>query len=96
MEKPCGEGRFTVKINDGFAKWNNNTYAVEYNNGECKVSETTADADVETNERAFMQMILGVYEFEQVAFRGDVQINNNKPILQKAFRRKNLLINDHF
>ena len=98
MKKPCGEGRFTIKVADGFAKWNNNTYSVKYGGGECivnvNVSETTPDIVV--SEHALMQMVLGVYEFEQIARRDDVQINGNTQILRQAFYKKNLLLTDFF
>lgn len=97
MKKPCGEGKFTIKVADGFAEWNNNTYEVDYGGGECAVKISgTADADIETSELALMQMILGVYELEQIALRDDVRINGNIQILKKAFPKKNLLIADYF
>jgi len=97
MKKPDGSGKFSIKINDGFAKWNNNTYIIEYSGGECSVNITNnSQADAEVNERALMQMILGVYEPEQILSRDDVQINNNINILKKAFCKKPLLITDYF
>jgi len=96
MKKPDGEGRFVIKISDGFAKWNNSVYAVEYGGGECAVKTAGAEADAEVTEHALMQMVLGVYEFEQIANRNDVRINGNSEILKKAFCRKPLLITDHF
>ena len=96
MKKPDGEGKFIIKINDGFAKWNDNTYIVEYTNGECAVNTTEAGADIEVTEHALMQMILGIYELEQIANRDDVQINKNMQILKKAFYKKPILLTDHF
>lgn len=97
LKKPDGEGRFTVKINDRFAEWNNNTYSVEYGGNDCRVEATgLPEADVETSETALVHMALGVYEFEQVAKRRDVQVNKNAETLKKAFRKKPVLITDHF
>ncbi|MCL2773037.1 MAG: GNAT family N-acetyltransferase [Oscillospiraceae bacterium] len=96
MRKPDGNGRFVIKIADGFAKWNNNAYAVEYGDGECTVNTTTDAADIEVSECALVQMVLGVYELKQVANRDDVQINDNKQTLIKVFHKKNLLITDSF
>jgi len=97
MKKPENEGKFIIKINDCFADWNNKTYAVEYGNGECSVSENAANsADIEVSERALMQMVLGLYDIEQIANRDDVQINNNIQTLKKVFYKKNMLITDFF
>ena len=96
MKKPDGEGKFIIKINDDFAKWNNNAYLIEYGGGKCAVNTTETGADIEVSERALMQMILGVYEFEQIANRDDVQVNGNMEILKKAFYKKPMLIADYF
>ena len=96
LKKPEGEGSFTIKVNDRFANWNNNTYTVEYGAGECRVEAKGSDADIELSECAFMQLALGVYEFEQVAKRADVQAFGNIETLKKAFPKKPILITDHF
>ncbi|MCL1793617.1 MAG: GNAT family N-acetyltransferase [Oscillospiraceae bacterium] len=96
LKKPEGEGKFTIKIIDRFAAWNNNTYAVEYGGGECRVETADAGADVEVSEHALVHMALGVYEFEQVAKRDDVQLFGNAETLKKAFCKKPVLITDHF
>ncbi|MCL2813549.1 MAG: GNAT family N-acetyltransferase [Oscillospiraceae bacterium] len=96
LKKPEKEGSFTIKINDGFAKWNNNTYRVEYGGGDCRVETSDLEADVETSEIAFVHMALGLYEFEQVQKRYDVQPNKNFETLKKAFCKKPILITDHF
>ena len=100
MEKK-GEGKFTVRVSDGFAAWNNNAYTVEYGGGDCtvktaKTAASSAGIDIEVSERALTQMILGVFGLDQIARRNDVQINSGIQTLQKIFRRKNLLINDKF
>ena len=94
MEKPRESGGFIIKINDGFAAWNNRTYAVAYGGGETAVTESNAAPDIEVNERALLQLVLGVYEFGQTAGRGDVRINSNIETLEKVFRQKKLLITD--
>ncbi|MCL2487787.1 MAG: GNAT family N-acetyltransferase [Oscillospiraceae bacterium] len=96
MKKPEGEGKFTVKVNDGFMPQNSGTYAVEYGENDCAVTESDAAADIEVSERAFTQMILGVYGLDQIIWRGDVQINSNREILEKVFIKKPLLLVDHF
>ena len=97
IKKPDGEGRFAIKINDGFAGWNSGTYTVEYGGGECRVDAVhPGGADVEVTEHAFMQMALGLYEFEQVAKRADVQTHGNAETLKKVFCKKPILITDHF
>ena len=96
MKKPDGEGKFIIKVNDDFVKWNNNTYIIEYGNGECTVNTTNAEADIEVSELALTQMILGIYEFEQVSNRDDVRVNGNIDILKKAFCKKPVLLRDHF
>ena len=97
MRKPVEEnGRFIIKVNDCFAKWNNDTYIVEYGKGECSVNATEREADIEVSERALMQMTLGVYDLEQIAKRDDVQINGNLQTLKKVFYKKPVLITDHF
>ena len=96
LKKPEGEGRFVIKINDRFANWNNDTYTVEYGGGECRVEATDSGADLELSECAFMQLALGVYEFDQVAKRADVQVFGNVETLKKAFPQKPVLIADHF
>jgi len=96
LRKPEGEGAFVIKIVDDFAQWNNNTYLVSYRDGECNVSKTTRSADIETSECGLMQMLLGVYNLKQVAYREDVQINGNEKTLEKVFYKKNLLLIDRF
>lgn len=98
LMKKDGEGKFTIRISDGFAAWNNNIYTVEYGGGDCsvKIGGTTGSADIEVNELALMQMILGTFELEQIAYRDDVQINANIETLKNVFRKKNLLIADYF
>ena len=107
IKKPCGEnarardnsGRFTIKVNDKFAKWNNNTYIVEYGGGESAVktaSDISVTPDIEVSETALMQLVLGVYEFEPTAHRYDVQVNGNRQTLKNVFCKKNMLIMDYF
>ena len=97
--KKDGEGCFTIKVTDKFAAWNNNTYTVEFGNGECTVkSDSNKGADIEVSELALMQLVLGVFEFDQIAQRKekDVRINANAETLRSVFRKKNLLIADYF
>ncbi|MCL2095796.1 MAG: GNAT family N-acetyltransferase [Oscillospiraceae bacterium] len=99
IKKPEREGKFTVKVSDKFALWNNNIYSVEYGGGECKVKTVdgnTETADLETSELSLMLMILGVYDFKYISRREDVRVNNNFKTLEKIFRKKNLLITDFF
>jgi predicted acetyltransferase len=96
MKKPEEDGKFVIKVVDDFAAWNNNTYAVEYGGGDCKVSESTSNADIETSARALVHMILGVYDFEHIACRDDVQVNGDIQMLMKLFYKKNMLITDYF
>ena len=99
INKPDGEGKFVIKVIDDFAEWNNNTYTVEYGGGDCSVkisNEIEIGADIETSERALVQMVLGVYELEQIAYRDDVKINGDMQKLKRAFHKKPLLIADYF
>ena len=96
MKKPWGEGKFTIKIDDDFARWNSNAYSVEYGGGGCAVKTVDSGADLETTQRAFMLMVLGVYGFESIASTRAVRINGNAETLKRAFYKKNLLIADYF
>jgi predicted acetyltransferase len=96
IKKPEGEGKFAIKVNDRFAAWNNNTYTVEYGGKDCRVETSGCGADAEVSELALMQMVLGLYEFEQVAKRDDVQVFGNAETLKKVFCKKPILITDHF
>ena len=96
LKKPVGEGKFTIKVNDNFAGWNNNTYAVEYGGGKCAVNITEQSADIETSQLALVLMILGAYQFERIAERDDVQVNDNMQTLKQVFYKKNLLLTDYF
>jgi len=96
MKKPDGEGKFTIKVVDRFAKWNNCTYKVEFGGGECRVDEYNGGADVEVSELALMQMVLGVYGFEYIMNREDVVVNGNLGMLEKVFVKKKMFIADHF
>jgi predicted acetyltransferase len=96
IKKPEGEGRFVIKVNDRFAKWNDNTYTIEYGGGRYRVETAKCEADVEVTEHALMQMALGLYEFEQVIKRADVQLFGNLETLKKVFCKKPILITDHF
>ena len=97
--KKDGEGCFSIKVTDEFAAWNNNTYTVEFGSGECTVkADASKSADIEVSELALMQLILGVFELDQIAQRKekDVSINANVETLKRVFRKKNLLIADYF
>ena len=99
LAKKDGEGCFTIKIIDEFARWNNNAYIVEFGSGECTVKTASSKStDIEVSELALMQMLLGVFELEQIAQRKqkDVCINGNIEILKRVFRKKNLIIADYF
>ena len=96
MKKPSNPGKFTIKIVDKFASWNNNTYAVEFGGNDCAVKTTDSSADVETSELALVHMIIGVYDFEQIAHRDDVCVNGNIQTLKQVFYKKPLLIADYF
>jgi predicted acetyltransferase len=98
MKKPDCDGKFTIKVMDKFAKWNNNTYIVEYGGGDCSVKTADAgvSADVETSELALVLMVFGVYDFEQVAKKDDVCVNGNIETLKQAFVKKPILIADYF
>ncbi|MCL2099632.1 MAG: GNAT family N-acetyltransferase [Oscillospiraceae bacterium] len=94
--KKEGEGGFKIKVTDDFASWNNNTYAVEYGAGECTVKTTKTGADIEVSARALVQLVLGVFELEYLKHRDDVQINSKLHTLECVFRRKKMLLADHF
>ena len=94
--KKDGEGKFAIKVTDDFARWNNNIYAVEYGNGECTVKTGADSADIEVSELALMQMVLGMFELEQIAYRADVQINGNMQTLARIFCKKKMLLADYF
>ena len=98
MKKPEGDGGFIIKVADDFARWNDNTYKVEYGGGECgvKIISPGENADLETSQLSFMLMALGAYEFERIAHKNDVAVNGNLETLKKAFPKKNLLIADYF
>jgi len=96
LKKPDGEGKFVIKINDKFAKWNNDTYLVEYSGNESTVKTADITADVEVTELALMQMVLGLYEMEHIANRYDVQVNGNMETLKKVFYKKPICIADYF
>ena len=97
MKKPEGNGKFVIKVIDDFLEWNNATYTVEYSNGECSVETTECfAADIETNERALTQMVLGVYGFDNLALREDVSVYGNQDVLGKVFCKKNVFITDGF
>ena len=94
--KKDGEGKFKIKVVDDFAGWNNNIYAVEYGSGECAVKTGADNADIEVSARALMQMVLGMYGLEQIAYRADVQVNANMQTLAGIFCKKNVLLADYF
>ena len=97
MKKPKGKGKFSVKLTDGFASWNNGTYSVEYGGGDCKVDmSNSSSADIETNERALAQLILGIYDFNTTSRRNDVVVNGNAETLSSVFVKKPLHLTDHF
>jgi predicted acetyltransferase len=98
MKKPDCEGRFTIKVIDNFARWNNNTYAVEYGGGNCAVrtADPAVTADIETSQLSLVLMLLGAYDFEYIAQTDSVCVNNNMQTLKKVFYKKNLLIADYF
>jgi predicted acetyltransferase len=96
MKKPDGEGRFTIKVIDDFARWNNNTYLVEYGGGDCTVKATDLSADLETSQLSLVLMMFGVYDFELIAGKDDVRVNGNIKTLKQVFVKKNLLITDYF
>jgi len=96
MKKPEREGKFTIKVEDGFAKWNDNTYEVEFGGGDCAVKTVAHGADIEVTERALAQMALGVYGLEEISRRDDVRVNGNAQTLGEVFCRKNVLLADFF
>jgi len=97
-----GEGKFAIKVIDGFAAWNNGIYTVEFGGGECSVKAAaataalTTEADITVSELALAQLILGVFDFGQISRRDDVQVSSGSQTLERVFRRKNLLIADYF
>jgi predicted acetyltransferase len=98
MQKPEEPGAFAVKITDEFAPWNSGVYTVQYGGGDSVVTKSIsgADPDMETAETAFTQMILGVYDLQQLVRCGAVRVNSRENMLYKVFVKKPLLITDMF
>ena len=98
MRKPDNDGKFVIKLTDSFAKWNDDTYKVEYGGGQCAVSAGAGagGVDIEVDERAFAQLILGVYDIRKVADAGRARINGNRETLESVFVKKPILVTDMY
>lgn len=97
IHKPSGEGGFTVKLTDSFCEWNSGTYAVTYGGSQSVVTRSDAvHADLETDERAFVQLVMGVYELGRLVKKGDVRVNGNLETLERVFVEKPRLLMEIF
>ena len=98
MKKPSGESSFTIKINDSLIKQNSGAFKVEYSGGKSSVTLCASDssADIEVDERALVQLVLGVCDLMKVKDSGCAIINKNHDTLKRVFIKKPLLLTDMF
>lgn len=97
MKKPFVPGEVTVRVEDGFCPWNNNTYRIAWGAGESDVrvvQDTSADLTVSI--QALAQLTTGLYPFATVASRMDVQTDGDRGILSLLFPQKQVLCQDFF
>jgi predicted acetyltransferase len=96
LKKPGTANRVIIKVNDGFAPWNNKTFELTYDRSGSQVRECSHQPDLEVNERALLQLLIGYKGLDAVRLRGDVVVNSNIDALRELFPAKRINIADHF
>ena len=91
-----GEGRFTVRIEDGQCPHNCDTFAVRFGGGETQVTRGAQSADIACSIRAFTTLITGKMGFEDIGYLPEAAVHGNGETLSRAFYRKPLWIADYF
>lgn len=96
LAKYKGEGRFTVKLSDDSAPWNEGTYTVEFGKNGTTVRRTDDAPDISADIQAFGLLISGEYSIADAKYLSNVTVHGNYETLENVFYRKPLWINDYF
>ncbi len=92
-----GTGSAVVKINDSHIEQNNATFAVNFENGECKsIEKSYIECDASMDISTFSTLILGSYTNLDNCLKEDLVINGNLENLKKVFYGKKNNIIDLF
>lgn len=82
---------FVIKIVDDLISENSRTYLVGSN-----IEETDQSADMETDIRAFSQLVSGVISLDEAMLRDDVRVAAHEDVLRMAFTKKPVFVEEHF
>lgn len=86
-----------LNISDQYCPWNNDTWAVRFENGKCvSVDRTTEPHHIEMDIAAFSALIGGAHESEDLCFMRNVHINRPTEAIDKIFFKKKSWIADFF
>ena len=98
MRHPRADGAYSVTVEDAFLPENTGRYSVAFaKDGSVSISMSTeSKADLHVSVQTFTQLALGFLDFEELAFKPDVQINGNEDILKQVFQKKKLFLNDFY
>ena len=92
MHKPAG-AEFVIRVEgDGQIPENNGTWAVTLE----AAAETDAAPDLTVSVQALGQLAAGSVSLAEAVYRPDVTVSRNREVLEQVFRRKPVLVQDHF
>ena len=91
LRKPA-DCAFTIRVSDEIISENSGTWQV---NSEA-VTPTGAEPDLIISEKALGQLIAGVVSLPEALLRPDTVVLRNRPLLERVFVRKPILVEEHF
>lgn len=97
LRKPAFGGSVRIAVRDDFFPCNSGIYKIDWENGEGTVKRSrSATADLECSIQALSQLVTGYRNFENIAQRPDVTVNDKAAELAALFPQKALYVADYF
>jgi len=97
MRHPQEDGAYSIYVEDAFLPENTGCYAVHYTKaGTVSVARCQNEADLHVSVQAFTQLVFGFMDISEAAYRPDVRIAGNRPVLEKVFVKKQLFLEDFY
>lgn len=96
MRKPSGSGSAVVRVIDDLAPWNTGAWQVDWQDGGCSVSQTTAVPDITCAAPALAQLVNGYLPLQYLLHRQDVELTGNFETLTQLFPPKKILVSEFY
>jgi predicted acetyltransferase len=98
MRRPCGEGEYTIEVEDENISANSGKYLVQFGAEGSKVSATKKDADLSCDIQTLSQLVTGYRTLENALYsrREGLEVHGNLENLKRVFTQRPQHVTEYF